>query len=99
MSGMMLLMSMAVTVEGIIQYVKSIVKMFTQHELKTGLTQLGAMVLSVLLCFASGVDLYTDLGVQFSLPWLGTALTGVFASRGANYLSAFIGKIQTPAQK
>lgn len=99
MSGMMLLMSMAVTVEGIIQYVKSIVKMFTQHELKTGLTQLGAMGLAVLLCFAAGVDLYTDLGVRFSLPWLGTALTGIFASRGANYLSTFIGKIQNPAPK
>ena len=37
---------------------------------------------------------YAALGVNFNMAWLGIALTGVFASRGANYVSDLVKKLQ-----
>ena len=54
-----------------------------------------AIALGVLLCLATGADIYAALGVQFAIPWVGTALTGIFASRGSNYLSDFAKRLQT----
>ena len=46
--------------------------------------------MAVLLSVAAGTDLYALLGVTFFIPFLGTVLTGIMFSRGANYLSDFI---------
>ena len=48
----------------------------------------------VLLCFGVGADFYAALGVNFNVAWLGIALTGIFASRGANYVSDLVKKLQ-----
>ena len=48
----------------------------------------------MLLCFAVGADFYTALGVEFAFPWVGTLLTGIFASRGANFVSDLIGRLR-----
>ena len=50
--------------------------------------------LGVLLCFGVGADFYAALGVNFNVAWIGIALTGVFASRGANYVSDLVKKLQ-----
>lgn len=52
------------------------------------------MALGVSLCFSAGADFYAALGVSFNAAWLGVALTGVFASRGANYVSDLVKKLQ-----
>ena len=56
--------------------------------------QAGAVALGVLLCFGVGADFYAALGVNFNVAWLGIALTGIFASRGANYVSDLVKKLQ-----
>ena len=54
------------------------------------------ILLSVFICFTAGVDLYTLVGVSFTLPWLGMLLTGIVVSRGSNYTSDFIKRLQNP---
>lgn len=49
--------------------------------------------MSVLLCFAAGADLYAAIGVELVYPWIGVLLTGIFASRGRQLYSDFIGKL------
>ena len=44
-----------------------------------------------------GADMFAVLGVEFSAPWIGVLLTGVFASRGSNYVNDLIGKIREKA--
>ncbi len=56
-----------------------------------------ALLAAVLLCFAAGADLFAVLGVEFAVPWIGTLLTGIFASRGSNYVNDLIGKIREKA--
>ena len=98
MQGILLILALAVTVEAVVEYVKSIVKMFTEKDYRTAITQLSAAAIAIALCFAAGADLYAALG-RFAAPWIGTALTGLFASRGANYVSDLIGKLQALGQK
>lgn len=91
MQGILLMLVLAVTVEGLVEYVKSVAE---HKEWKTIALQLGAAAVSILLCLASGADLYAALGVEFAVPFVGSILTGIFASRGANYASDIIGKLR-----
>ena len=54
----------------------------------------GYIIMSVLLCVLSGADMYAALGVPFSLPAGGMVLTGIFASRGANFVNDLIGRLR-----
>ena len=58
MTGIVLMLVLAVTVEGIVQYIKSIIEMVTKKDYKTAVTQLSALVISVALCLMAGADVY-----------------------------------------
>ena len=94
MDMILLALAMAVTVEGLIEYVKTLGKAVLEKAWKTAAMQGCALALGIALCFAVGADLYAALGVTFALPWVGTLLTGIFASRGSNYLSDLIGRLR-----
>ena len=93
MEGITLIVVLAIVTEALIEYGKSIGKAFAGNDIKTAVTQLVAIAASVLLCFAAGADLFQVVGISFAWPWVGTVLTGILGSRGANYLSDFISKI------
>lgn len=94
MQGIVLIITMAIVVEALIEYAKSIGKAFSSGEWKTAVTQLVAIVVSVLLCVATGADLFVVVGIVFVWPWLGILLTGIIISRGANYVSDFVKRLQ-----
>lgn len=94
MKGTILVIVMAVIVEALVEYGKSLVTACKEGGWKSVILQLIAMVVAILLCFAADANLFTVLGVEFTAPWIGTLLTGVFASRGSNYVSDFIGKLR-----
>ena len=95
MQTIVLILVLAITVEAIIQYSKTIIEMLEKKQYKTFATQLAAILLSVFICFTAGVDLYL-VGVSLTLPWLGMLLTGIVVSRGSNYTSDFIKRLQNP---
>lgn len=94
MQTILLAIVMAVTVEALIEYVKQIAKALSSGEVKAAATQVVSILLGVLLCLAVGADVYGALGVAFAVPWVGTVLTGIFASRGSNYLSDLAKRLQ-----
>lgn len=96
MQTIVLILVLAITVEALIQYSKTIIEMLEKKQYKTFATQLAAILTSVFICFAAGVDLYLLGGVSFVVPWLGTLLTGIVVSRGSNYTSDFIARLQNP---
>ena len=85
----------AVLVEALVEYGKQIGKAFTGGEWKTAVTQLCAIVVSVIICFVLGADMFVALGIKVAVPYVGIVLTGIFCSRGANYISDLIGKLHT----
>ena len=52
------------------------------------------MNMIVLVLMMAVTVFYAALGVNFNVAWLGIALTGIFASRGANYVSDLVKKLQ-----
>lgn len=94
MTGILLILALAVTVEAVVEYVKSIIKLVTDKDAKTLITQLSALSVSILLCFAADADLYAALGLSFAVPGIGIVLTGIFGSRGANYVSDLVRKLR-----
>ena len=94
MQMILLAIVMAVTVEALIEYVKQIARAMSSGEIKAAATQVVSILLGVLLCLAVGADVYGDLGVAFAVPWVGTVLTGIFASRGSNYVSDLAKRLQ-----
>lgn len=94
MNMILLAIVMAVTVEGLIEYAKTIGKALIGGMYKTMVTQIVAIILGVLLCLGVGADVYGALGVAFAVPWVGTVLTGIFASRGSNYISDLAKRLQ-----
>ena len=85
---------MAIVVEAFIEYAKTIAKAVKEGGRKVAITQLAAIALGVLLCFMVGGDLFAVVGIAFEWPWLGIFLTGIIISRGANYVSDFIKRLQ-----
>ena len=95
MSTIVLVLIIAITVEALIEYAKTVAKAVLEKQYKVGITQGVAIIVSVLLCFAVEVDFYAALGVTFAAPWIGILLTGIFASRGANFVSDLFKKLQS----
>lgn len=94
MEGIVLIITLAIIVEALIEYAKSIGKAVLGGGWKTAVTQIVAIVGSIIICFATGADLFATIGLVFAWPWIGIVLTGIIISRGANYVSDFITRLQ-----
>ena len=94
MSMIVLALMLAITVEGVVEIGKSIGRAVLSRSYKTAITQVAALAIGCGLCLAAGADIY-GAGVHFAVPQLGMILTGVLASRGSNYLSDFIKRLQS----
>ena len=94
MKGIVLVIVLAIIVEALIEYAKSIYKAFAKEGWKPAVTQVVAIIIAVLLCFMTGGDLFVVVGIEFIWPWLGHFLTGIIISRGANYVSDFVKRLQ-----
>lgn len=97
MEGIVLIVVLAIVVEALVEYGKSLATACRSGGWRAIVLQLVALLAAVLLCFAAGADLFAVLGVEFAVPWIGTLLTGIFASRGSNYVNDLIGKIREKA--
>ena len=87
-----LILILAITVEVLVEYGKSI-GAAVLGDWRQGVLKLAAVAAGVTLCLMAGADLYEVLGLGFTCPWLGQALTGVLISRGANYVSDLVGRM------
>lgn len=89
------LIALAVLIEALIEYGKTVVQAFETGEKKKGLIQLISMILGVLVAFAFHGDAFALLGMEVH-PIIGTLITGVILSRGSNYTSDLLKRITNP---
>ena len=54
---------------------------------KFSISMLGALIVSILVCVLTGADIFPLVGLNISVPFVGSVLTGIVASRGANFVS------------
>ncbi len=83
----------AVTVEALVEYGRTAIASWN-HDKKTVALQGAAVMVSVGLCLLAGADMYSTLGVAFMWQPAGSILTGIFAARGANFLSDLVGRLR-----
>jgi hypothetical protein len=93
LNGLALVVAVAVTVEAVVDAIKCICGYVTKKEYKKLVTRLSALGVSILLCFVSGANLFSAVGVEFHSNFVGILLTGIFASRGANYINDLISRV------
>ncbi len=55
-----------------------------------------ALVLSIVLCIAYGADVLGQLGYSANWPFVGSVLTGILISRGANVFNDIVQRIRNP---
>lgn len=79
---------LAVIVEGTVNILKSL---YTDGKLDKSV--LLSLVVGIVLAFTTGLDLLAVTGVEALVPYVGVALTGIFVSRGSNYLHDLIEKL------
>ena len=54
---------------------------------------LGALIVAVLVAVVAGVDIFPALGIDMIVPYVGSVLTGILVSRGANVIFDVLKKI------
>lgn len=93
MTGIALVLTIAVMVEATVDTIKCFYDYITGREYKKMVTKISALAVSISLCFSADADLCAAVGVHFKYPAVGILMTGIFASRGANYVSDLLGAI------
>ena len=68
---------LAVLVEAITQYIKDIFNGFNPDKLM-------ALIVSLLVAFGAGVDVFEMVGIDFIVPYVGMIFAAIIMSRGAN---------------
>lgn len=86
------IISIAILIEALVEYGKSIAEMFCGDDIKTGVTQLITIATGILMAFAFNANAFTVLGFDVN-PAIGTVLTGIIMSRGSNYASDLLSKL------
>ena len=86
------IIAVAVLIEGLVEYGKTIVDMATEGEKRKVLIQVITIVIGVLMAFAFDADMFIPLGLAVNHN-IGIVLTGIVMSRGSNYVSDLISNL------
>ena len=99
MKTIALIIMVAIVLEGLVEYGKTIDRMVVARDYKTAITQGITIILGIALAFIFHLQLfnegmseiYKDLAIN---PTIDMILTGILFSRGSNYFSDFVSKFQ-----
>ncbi len=61
---------------------------------KINIDRLGSIFITIVIACGTGIDFFKILDMPLSIPYVGSILTGIIASRGANFLHDFLGIIE-----
>lgn len=61
---------------------------------KFSISMLGSLLVSILICVLTKVDIFPVVGLSISIPIIGSILTGIIVSRGANFVNDLFTKLK-----
>lgn len=61
---------------------------------KFSISMLGSLLVSILICILTKVDIFPVVGLTISIPVIGSILTGIIVSRGANFVNDLFTKLK-----
>lgn len=68
------------------------IKMIWQNG-KVSIDMIGSLIISILVCILTKADIFPTVDVNISVPVIGSILTGIIVSRGANFVHDLFNKI------
>lgn len=66
---------------------------------KISIDRIGALVVSIIVSLSIQLDIFSILNFGISVPFVGSFLTGILISRGANVIHDLLNKIEELTQK
>ena len=83
------LIIVAILIEAIWENLKMIWK-----DRKISLNTIGVFVISIIVCLLAKIDIFPIVGLSLSVPFVGSGLTGIIVSRGANFVNDLFEKLK-----
>ncbi|MBQ3422266.1 MAG: hypothetical protein IJH34_11510 [Romboutsia sp.] len=83
------LVIVAILIEAIWENLKMIWK-----DRKVNINTVGVLVLSIIVCILTKIDIFPIVGLSLSVPFVGSGLTGIIVSRGANFVNDLFEKLK-----
>ena len=68
------------------------IKMIWQNG-KFSVDKIGSLVISILICILTKIDIFPIVNLSIMVPVIGSILTGIIVSRGANFVHDLFNKI------
>lgn len=93
MKGLVLIGAIAVLLEAMVEYGKTIYKYFSEGDKKTAIMQLITIIVGIGFAFLFKLDLFSALDIEVNQV-AGMILTGIIISRGSNYVNDLVSKIR-----
>lgn len=90
-----LIIAIAILIEALVEYGKTIIDMFDNGDKKTAITQIITIILGIFIAFAFKANVFELLKMPVNNA-IGTVLTGIIISRGSNYASDLLSRISNP---
>ena len=92
MEKISLILTIAVLLEALVEYCKTVYKTFENGEIKLGITQAVTVIAGIGFAYLFGLKLFETLGIEVN-QYADMILTGVVISRGSNYASDLIKRL------
>ena len=83
------LVIISILVEAIWENIK-----FVRKDKEINLNMLGSLIISIVICVLSKVDIFAVIGINLSVKVIGSILTGIIVSRGANFVNDLFTKLK-----
>lgn len=83
------LVIVAILIEAIWENLKMVWK-----DRKISLNTIGVLVISIVVCLLAKIDIFPIVGLSLSVPFVGSGLTGIIVSRGANFVNDLFEKLK-----
>lgn len=65
---------------------------------KVSIDRIGALVISLVITLGTKMDLLALLGLETTIPYMGSFLTGIIVSRGSNFAHDLLTKVNNVKQ-
>lgn len=84
-----LIVLVAILIEAVWENLKLVIK-----NKKPNVSMIVVLILSIIVCLAFSIDIFAVVGLKSSIPYIGSILTGIVVSRGANVVNDLISRLQ-----
>lgn len=83
------LILVAILVEAIWENIKMI-----YDKQKLNINMIGSLVLGIVICLLAQIDIFPIVGLNMTVPFVGSIFTGIIVSRGANFVNDLFKKLK-----